>query len=77
MLFDAQAFASISLTHVDIVSFRLSLFSISGKMSNFHAGKLTVKFGKKSEFFQNHEFSIEISEATVRDFDLNPGACES
>ena len=36
-----------------------------------------VKFGEKSEFFQNHGFSIEISEATVRDFDLNPGACES
>ena len=29
-----------------------------------------VKFGKKSEIFQNHGFSIEISEATVRDFDL-------
>ena len=36
-----------------------------------------VKFGEKSETFQNHGFSIEISEATVRDFDLNPGACES
>ena len=36
-----------------------------------------VKFGEKSEIFQNHGFSIEISEATVRDFDLNPGACES
>ena len=36
-----------------------------------------VKFGKKSENYQNRGFSIEISEATVRDFDLNPGACES
>ena len=36
-----------------------------------------VKFGEKSENFQNHGFSIEISEATVRDFDLNPGACKS
>ena len=36
-----------------------------------------VKFGEKSENFQNHEFFIEISEATVRDFDINPSACES
>ena len=36
-----------------------------------------VNFGEKSENSQNHEFCIEISEATVRDFDLNPGACES
>ena len=36
-----------------------------------------VKFGENSEHFQNHGFFVEISEATVRDFDLNPGACES
>ena len=36
-----------------------------------------VTFGEKSENYQNNGFSIEISEATVRDFDLNPGACES
>ena len=36
-----------------------------------------VKFGEKSENSQKHGFCIDISEATVRDFDLNPGACES
>ena len=38
-----------------------------------------VKFGEIiiSESFQNHGFFVEISEATVRDFDLNPGVCES
>ena len=36
-----------------------------------------VKFGEKSKKSQNHGFFIDISEATVRDFDLNPGACES
>ena len=40
-------------------------------------GENEVKFAEKSEISQNHEFFIEISEATVRDFDSNPGACES
>ena len=36
-----------------------------------------VKFGENSENFQKHGFFVEISEATVRDFDLNLSACES
>ena len=36
-----------------------------------------VKFGEKSEISQNHGFSIEISEATIKDFDLIPSAYES
>ena len=36
-----------------------------------------VKFGENSDFFQNHGFFVEISEATVRGFDLYPGACET
>ena len=36
-----------------------------------------VKFGEKMRIFENDGFSVEHSEATVRDFDMNPCACES
>ena len=36
-----------------------------------------VKIGEKMRISENDGFSVEYSEATVRDFDLNPCACES
>ena len=36
-----------------------------------------VKFGEKMRNSENDGFSVEYSEATVRDFDMNPCACES
>ena len=36
-----------------------------------------VKFVEKMRISENDGFSVEHSEATVRDFDMNPCACES
>ena len=36
-----------------------------------------VNFGEKMRNSKNDGFSVEYSEATVRDFDMNPCACES
>ena len=36
-----------------------------------------VNFGEKKRNSENDGFSVEYSEVTVRDFDLNPCACES